>query len=239
EEECFAAEDWPEQVSLAEDDLIDDYLRGRLEPERRRRFEQNYLTTAARVERVRLAAALLRQVDEEASKANARATQAQPTWAERLRAFLSGQGWPVSAAAALALALVLLCVWWAFGPSRPEKNFVALTLTISGSARAGGTPSERAGGPQTAAVRLPSDAAGLRLTLTLPAQTTAEKYRVHLEDVNEKTILSEVAQRAGSSVSVDVPAGQLSPGQYALKLFALGADGSEQRVPGSYFFNVE
>src|SRR6201989_587549 len=63
EDECFADESRPEQIKLAEEDLIDEYLRGGLTPERRRRFEENYLTTDARAERVRMAAALLRHVD--------------------------------------------------------------------------------------------------------------------------------------------------------------------------------
>ena len=57
EDECFAQERWPELIDLAEEDLIDAYLRNDLTPERRRRFEQNYLTTEARLERVSMAAA--------------------------------------------------------------------------------------------------------------------------------------------------------------------------------------
>src|SRR5215218_3051501 len=63
EDECFTSEDWPTQISLAEEDLINDYLRKELDPEQRRHFELNYLTTVARMERVRVAAALLRHVD--------------------------------------------------------------------------------------------------------------------------------------------------------------------------------
>src|SRR5215210_4154430 len=64
EDACFAEESWPSRLDLAEEDLIDAYLRNELTPERRQRFERNYLTTPAREERVILAAALLRQVDE-------------------------------------------------------------------------------------------------------------------------------------------------------------------------------
>ena len=64
EDECFARESWPDQIELVEEDLIDAYLRNELTPERRQRFENHYLTTQARQERVIMAAALLRHVDE-------------------------------------------------------------------------------------------------------------------------------------------------------------------------------
>lgn len=63
EEDCFAQDIWPVQISLCEEDLIDFYLREELSPEQRQRFEQNYMTTEARQERVLIAAALLRYID--------------------------------------------------------------------------------------------------------------------------------------------------------------------------------
>jgi hypothetical protein len=38
---------------------------------------------------------------------------------------------------------------------------------------------------------------------------------------------------------VEIPAEELARGRYVLKLFAIKPDGSEQRISGSYFFNVE
>src|SRR5215213_1963188 len=88
EDECFAQESWPPQVSLVEGDLIDAYLRDELTPGRRQRFEQNYLTTEARRDRVLMAAALLRHVDEQptAVLADASVLRAeQQTWVARAR----------------------------------------------------------------------------------------------------------------------------------------------------------
>src|SRR5215475_935851 len=64
EDRCFSEEDWRDQLEAVEGDLIDGYLRGELNPERKGHFEQNYLITEARRERVCVAAALLRHVDE-------------------------------------------------------------------------------------------------------------------------------------------------------------------------------
>src|SRR5258705_12416146 len=89
EDECFEQERWPDQIDLAEEDLVDAYLRGELSGERRERFEQNYLTTESRQERVRMAAALLRRVDEynADSQTVVAELQAKLTWADRFRAF--------------------------------------------------------------------------------------------------------------------------------------------------------
>ena len=49
EEQCFSQPEWPEvELESAEEDLIQAYIKNELSPERRRRFEENYLTTAAR-----------------------------------------------------------------------------------------------------------------------------------------------------------------------------------------------
>lgn len=65
EDECyFAGEDWPEEVRAAEHDLVDAYLRKELTPKQRQHFEQNYLTSNERQQRVATAAALLRHVSQ-------------------------------------------------------------------------------------------------------------------------------------------------------------------------------
>src|SRR5258708_25952561 len=93
EDDCFAQESWPTQIELVEEELIDSYLRNELDSERRRRFEENYLTTQARQERVSIAAALLRHIDE-SNTAHNRVVPEPPTektLIERIGAFWSGQ----------------------------------------------------------------------------------------------------------------------------------------------------
>jgi hypothetical protein len=36
-----------------------------------------------------------------------------------------------------------------------------------------------------------------------------------------------------------VPRSDIPPGSYTIQMFAVNVDGTEQRVPGSYFFTVE
>jgi methionine-rich copper-binding protein CopC len=48
-----------------------------------------------------------------------------------------------------------------------------------------------------------------------------------------------ISEQDAQSVAVEIPANQVRPGQYALNLIAIKADGAEQRVNGSYYFIVE
>ena len=58
EEECAADAELTEQAQIVESELADDYLRGSLSANERRLFEENYLTTDARQEKLRLAGIL-------------------------------------------------------------------------------------------------------------------------------------------------------------------------------------
>jgi methionine-rich copper-binding protein CopC len=234
EDECFAQESWPNEINLVEEDLIDAYLRNELTPERRQRFERNFLTTEARQERVSMAAALLRQVDEynAASQTVVAVPPAEPTWTERFRAFWSSQTWTFRTATAIAIVAVITGALWFFSRTPSPRTFATLTLTISNS--------NRAEGAQAGEVKLAPDVEALKISLTLPQQSPpAARYRVVLENNNGETKSAEVAGNDAQSVLVVIPAAQLARGQYALKLFAIKPDGTEQRINGSYFFIVE
>jgi methionine-rich copper-binding protein CopC len=239
EDECFAQESWPSQVSLVEDDLIDAYLLGELTPEQRRRFEQNYLTTEARQDRVLMATVLLRHVDERLTAAQAIAAVPPPeqTWVGRLRAFWGARAWALRASVAFAVAVMIAGALWLTIPlGRSHQTLAMINLTISSS-------STRAEGIQPVKVNLPLNAYALRISLKLPGQLPpAARYRVELENLDDdegETKPLELAGQDAQSVSVLLPAAQLTRGQYALKLFAIKTDGTEQRIEGGYFFNVE
>lgn len=238
EDECFAEETWPEQLKLVEEDLIDAYLRNELEPERRERFKHNYLTTEAREERVIMAAALLRHVDERQSGARRdlaiqQTAPDKPGLTEQLRAFWGSRPWALRTALALGLVAILAGAWWFFYPrTRSVQTFATLTLNISRS--------DRAEGAQAGKVRLPLGADALRISLTLPAQLPeAVRYRAELDTESGETRSLEIAGHDAQSVIVVIPAAQLKRGQFALNLYAIKSDGTEQPISGSYFFIVE
>ncbi|HEV2801846.1 MAG TPA: hypothetical protein VGW12_15325 [Pyrinomonadaceae bacterium] len=246
EEECFAAENWPDEINLIEEDLIDDYLRDELTPERRRRFEHNYLTTAARRERVRMAAALLDHVDRVADGAHEAAPQVaeKKTLISRLRDFWKGQDWMPRAAVAFATVAIIAGALW-FSVPRPNDNRMrddASLATLEVSMMSG----DRAEGARASTLKLPLQGDALRLILTLPEETvagaaaTTNAYRVQVENTSGEIKFSESAQAtAARKVSVVIPAEQLVRGAYAATLYAVQPDGSEQRIAGSYRFNVE
>jgi hypothetical protein len=237
EDECFASENWPAQVGLVEEELIEDYLRNELTPEQRRSFEGNYLTTAARMERVRIAAALLRHLDAcaPAAEATAAAAPLKQTWVERLRVSWGGRRWVPRVAVALPVLALIIGVWLFSGPSatrKPEATFAMLTLTISNG--------DRAEGIQASRVKLARGIDALRISLILPDMSASStRYRAQLEDDDGSVKLSENVVREAQSVQVTIPASQLARGQYVVKLFAINPDGIEQRIPGGYVFIVE
>lgn len=244
EDECFAGENWPGQLNLAEEDLIDEYLRNGLTPERRRRFEDNYLTTDARVERVRMGAALLRHVDSHTASANAAtvpsadatvvASAATPK--ENGRKSWFGALWGGRALvprAAMSFALLLIIVGGTFvlyrfnTPSNHTIVMVALTPTSA----------ERGAGAEPTKVKLPAEAGTLQVSLTLPeGATPSARYRVELDHGEGKTESLEAKGLDARSVSVVIPAAR---GTYALRLFAVTAEGVEERVKGSYLLSIE
>ncbi|MDQ3802629.1 MAG: hypothetical protein M3416_02080 [Acidobacteriota bacterium] len=247
EEECFAGESWPAQISSVEEDLIDAYLRGELTPERHQCFRQNYLTTAARRQRVAMAAALLRYVDTLPDEVEpdevepvAPAPPAAPTWAGRLIAVWGRQTWALRAGVAVAVIAIIAGSLWLFRQRAPEpRTFATLALTIiADDTRDARGP--RPGGGQPGRISLPPGTDALRVSLKLPGQPgPAARYRVELVNDGGGMTPLAAAGREGESVSVEIPAGQLKRGQYVLRLFAVRPDGAQQRIPGHYSFIIE
>ena len=234
EDECFAADAWPEELSLAEESLIDDYLRGTLAPARRALFEENYLTTTAREEKVALAAAFLHQIDEQPEQ-NDGAVLEKTSWGAGWRAFWSGWRWAM-ATAALVLVVIGVGLWrrQSVPPSPPTFAVLQLALTT-------GTRDTRSGdGAAMPQVTWPLSVAELRVTLPLPPNAAAvTNYRVKMErsDATTAVNLATLAPANGSLTAI-IPAAQLTRGQYALHLYTFDANGQETRIPGGYYFAV-
>lgn len=237
ENECFAQKNWPSQVKLIEDELIDAYLHHDLSSEQRELFERNYLITETRQERVRVAAVLLRQFcAREEVVEQPILERGEGTWIEWLKAFWGGRTWGLRVASAVvALVIVGGLSWLYLSRVRPPRVVATLRLTSS--------VINRSEGVQARTIKLPADADALRISLMLPEHVThAPRYRVELDELDkedgETTTLAVEGQEA-QAVSVLIPASRLQRGQYALTLFAVRADGTEQPVFGSYVFFVE
>jgi len=214
------------ELLVAEDEIIDDYASGRLDPEERADFEAHFLATPERQQKLRFARALHRHA---MTFANERETVKQPV----IRSLWFSRPWLSWAATTVAvLALIVGTVWFLRSRTAPPKTFATLTLIINQSTRAEGAPA--------AVVRLPLGADALKIFLRLPGSLPpASRYRVVLETDNGETRPLEIADQDGKSIAVVIPATQLKRGQYVLKLFGTGVEGVEQRIPGSYLLTVE
>jgi hypothetical protein len=118
------------------------------------------------------------------------------------------------------------------GPAHTPPTFAIITLAIR--------PNTRDEGVQAPKINLPLGKDALRISLGLPnPPPAAVRYRVQLLGANDESRSLGIAGQDAQSVVVEIPGTQLQRGQYALNLFAIKADGTEQRITGSYYFTVE
>jgi len=228
EEECFAQPEWPEvELESAEEDLIQAYIKNELSPERRRRFEENYLTTTAREDKVLFARSFLRVV----------CPAGQPTWTQRLFGFLKSLVFapqfavPRLATIFVTLGLIAALLWWFVYPPKRPQTFAHINLTLSFDRRAASNRVEN--------ITLPLAEDALRISMALPEPAPeGATYRVQWENVKGPLEELKIERQDTKSVSVIIPANKLIRGQYLLKLFRKDPDGTETPVPGSYLFNA-
>lgn len=208
-----------EELEIVEDELIDEYLEAT--PETRPLFEEYFLNSPERIAKLRFARALARETP----------APAQPTWLERLQLGWSNQSWALRAATVGALAIVIAAlVYFAIPPS--PKTFATFTLTVSSS--------ERSQGGEATKVKLPLPADALRLQLRLPEGAThAPSYRAELIRADGKRETFIPVEQNDQAVTVELNSNQISRGQYALNLFAIRSDKTEERIRGSFLLAVE
>ena len=220
EERLMVEDDLFEELEISKGELIEEYRSGELARKERSWFEENYLATPEGRQRYTFAVALdcVKQPSTQPDRL---------TLFERLRSFLTEQRWVLGPATAVVLiAVVILAVQL----SRPRTS-IAVTLSNSISNRASTESKYRQ-------VPLRSDIGELRVSLVLPESAVrGTKYRVQLDKRGETEDLTPTAYDA-NSVSVVIPVSKLPPGLYSLKLFAIDANGTEQRIRGDYFFET-
>ena len=205
----------------SESDLIDDYVRGRLAPELRRRFEQIYLTDAQRRQRVAFAKALIQRLDgaEQPSAADARtrprSSSGRSTWLQALAGRRPAFQWSL---AMLMVVVVSGALWFAIQATRSRQQapaFVTLALSVGPGGRSAGTDA-----PVT--LRIPEGTNQLRLALSLQ-EHDHPRYRVILRMVGGAEILKSEALAAGTDtsgavLSLALPASHVPAGDYMLTL---------------------
>jgi hypothetical protein len=211
-----------EELEVTEEELIDEYLTGKFTEDERGRFEQYFLANPERKQKLRFARSLSRYVMTVGSQ-----NISVPFWSH----FQSARNWGLPAAAGIAVIVIVASIFL-FSRQRMPPTFATLTLTPSASTRGEGA--------QATKVTLPIKADVIRLRLMFSETSNpARRYRVELQsEVGETKTLPTVGQDE-QSVVAEIPAGQLSRGQYALKISVIKPDGTEERIRGSYLLTVD
>jgi hypothetical protein len=158
----------------------------------------------------------------------ARRDQPEPvSLRDRVAAFFRKPQWAFGALA-LAAVVIIAAIVWIRTPQQPAR-FVAVTLTSNAVTRSNDNL-------QYPRITIPADVNELRISLALPQPATpGARYRVELDDRRNRTSLQPSGQDA-NSVSVVIPARHVPTGFYALVIYEIKPDGTEQQVSGNYFF---
>lgn len=210
-----------QELEVSKGELVDEYCAGELGPNEQQWLERHYLATPEGNER-RLFAVALGSLD------RPKLAQKSTNIFDRIAAFFRQKPWVIGLVAASVLLVVLVGVWVS---TTAPRNSLAVTLTNS-------TIKRSTNEAQYHKVAVKPDVGELRISLTLPESVTrATKYRAELDNRFETKSLTPVGLE-GNSVLVVIPAAQVPTGLYALTLYAIQNDGSEQAVPGQYFFEV-
>ena len=203
-----------ERLSIAEDELVGDYVQSALTDAERRDFEQHFLCTDERRAKLEFAKALHayaeRSVGFERSGAARRSnTVRESRWAWLRRPMLS----PVWAAA--AAALLVLAVQAPRFTSIPGdgsgSNIVAVSLT---------TGRTRAAGGELTRVQLDGNSQIVRFQLDAESNRFPT-YRASLFQVDDDALVTEMRltpATSGSEITMTVPADLLAQGDYYVRL---------------------
>ncbi len=225
EERLMVEDDLFEELEISKGELIEEYRAGELTQHDHSYFENSFLATPEGKQRHLLAVGLDRI-------ARPSPAPQRVTWFEKLRAFFgTSSSWPVFASALAAVAILALGYAGFRWISNQPQTSIAFTLTNSVINRGSGDPRYHV-------VSLKPDVGEAKITLALPESApTGVNYRAQLDDRVNTTTLTPLSQDA-TSVLVVVSAKKLPPGLYSIKLIAISPDGSEQRLPGDYLFQV-
>ncbi len=223
-----------EDFDTVVDEITYQYVGDEFQGEERTRVEQYFLRSAERQNKVRFARELVRQAEVERGSSVVNApVLPDPGWWERASLFWNRQALSVRFATIFATLIILVGLAMLVLPTRNPTSpaYASIALKTSNS--------DRSDGPEVTSVKPQPGVAGLRIELILPEENTAAKsYRVNLssEQVSRDV---PVTEQSGRSVVVVVPTAEVPPGSYTIRLFAVNANGTEQRIRGSYYFDVE
>ena len=222
EERLMTEDNLFEELEISKGELIEEYHADELPPKDREWFKDHYLASTEGKQRHAFVLAL------DFVKRSQPAPQPL-TWFERLKALLRTRPWVVAIATGAALVLIVAVLIIPRSQSVPTSYAFNLNSTLS---------RRSAGDARYYKVAPSPNVNELRITLQLQGDVPrGTDYRVELDDRSEKTNLKPVSHDA-NSVLVVIPTSSLHEGLYALRVYAVKGDGTEQLIPGEYLFEL-
>ena len=200
-----------------------------MQGDERERVEKYFLNTAERQQKLEFASELFRHAS--LTRGPQKTKHDKPgLWKQMLDFWRQKPLVPLATSAAV-LVIVIGIGFYVSRNNQPGKsNYTAFALTINTSDRASGA----------APTRLKMPAAGLMLNLTIPEPGRGAKdYHARLLNADGAGRDLVIEERKNESLKVAIPSGWLTPGSYAIQLSTVKADGTEDRIHGSYFFDIE
>ena len=214
-----------EELEISKGELLEEYCAGELSQTDRRALEAGYLASPEGRQRYTFSRALERLPERQPAPAPVPSPR-RVGFFDRIRAYLNWQRLAFatgSVVLVMTLATMLLL--------RRPPVFVSVDLTSNVANRAPGAR-------QYQPVRFSTDTDEVRFALKLPPSATPRsRYIVELDNQTDVTTFTPLAQN-DSSILVAIPAKQLPPGIYALRLQAQLSDGTSQPEPWEYYFQV-
>jgi hypothetical protein len=223
EERLLTDDEFFEELAVTKDELTQEYVNGELTGKERDWLRSNFLVSAEGKEKHEFAKAF-------ASFAQTRAKGQKKTGViERLWSFFAGQ--PIAVLATSGAVLVIAITITSLIRTSSQPSVATLTLISTSTTRS-------ANESPIPSVQLKEDV--LKLTLILPQSVPpATAYRAELlDDKGSTKTLESVSHESGAAV-VNIGAGELRRGQYAVTLSALDDSGGVTRIPGSYYFAIQ
>jgi hypothetical protein len=235
-----------EELLMAEDDLIDEYLTEELSEAERQDFESHFLLVPQRQEQLRFARALRKYVtfagNSEAPEPSAVVPQkdlevAQPPSKRSLFSFFPVTNPLVSYSLMAAMLLMVGGISWALfnawkQQQTPQPGSVLAVILTPGLTREGG---------EIKRITIPPGTGVVRLQLELP-KNDYNNYRVRVVSVDRTDVWSgnniQASDQDGTKLIIaDVPASSLSSGDYQVKVSGQPPDGTFEDT-ASYRFRV-
>jgi hypothetical protein len=221
EERLMIEDDLFQELEISKSELVEEYCANELSREENQWFERNFLASPEGKQRYSLAVTL-------SHLQRSPSSPRRITFFERLQNLFRQHSWSIASASAAAGVVIVAAIFL----SRPALQ------TVVGPTLASNIINREQGNLPTK-VTIPSNAGEVRFRLLLPEDASpSANYRAELDNKTEINSV-RVAEHDLEGVWVVIPATQLPPGEYSLKLLTIAPEGTEREIPGDYLFNVE